>query len=74
MDKAYRVIIQVEGLGKNREVGEEIPRPMELASFETLEEARIFRNELMQHYSVKATGESAVLEQMTTMSDYLAGD
>jgi hypothetical protein len=61
-------------MSEAEEQWESVGEPLELARFETLEEAKIFQNELTQKYSAMATGESNLLGEMTSRKDFTAGN
>jgi hypothetical protein len=47
MKKSYKVFLLVQEMSEAEEQWESVGEPLELARFETLEEAKIFQNELI---------------------------
>ena len=73
-DKLYRAWLRIEEIEESEGYESKLVEQIELATFHTLEEALTYRYELSQKYSPKATGESEVLNQMTSPETFSAGD
>lgn len=70
----YRVWLAVEEVDGPGDFEPKLVEQVELAAFQTLEEALTYRYELSQKYSPKVTGESEVIGQMTSPETLTAGD
>ena len=74
MAKIYTVWLIIKEIDEGDEHRQNIGELVELATFPTLEEAQAFQTELEQKYSPLATGEAALLEQMSTPEEFTPGD
>ena len=72
--KYYRVWLSVEEVDETEGGQRRLVEQMELAAFHTLEEALTYRYELSQKYSPKVTGETEVINEMTSPESFSAGD
>lgn len=74
MKKHYRVWLTVEEVEGSGMHDPRLVEQIELAAFETIEEALTYRYELSQKCSPRITGEAEVIGQMTSPETYTAGD
>ncbi len=74
MSKTYSVWLQIEEMGEAKPHTENDWNRIELAVFQTLEEALMFKTEMEQRYSLLATGEIELLDQMSSPEQFTAGD
>ena len=74
MTKSYRIQLAIQTREEPSEPWKKAAEPVELARFETLEEATIFRTEVEQKYCAMATGEATLAEEMSSAQDFTAGD
>jgi hypothetical protein len=72
--KSYRVWIRIEEVDEGEGAEAKLVEQVEIAAFETIEEALTYRYELAQKHSPEATGESDVIGQMTSPDTLTAGD
>jgi hypothetical protein len=73
-EKLYRAWLRIEEIDESEGYESKLVEQVELATFHTIEEALTYRYELSQKYSPKATGESEVLDQVTSPETFTAGD
>ncbi len=74
MSKTYSVWLQIEEMGEAKPHTENDWNRIELAVFQTLEEALMFKTEMEQRYSPLATGEIELLDQMSSPEQFTAWD
>jgi hypothetical protein len=72
--KYYRIWLTVEEVEGCGAFDATLVEQIELAAFETIEEALTYRYQLSQKCSPRITGETEVIGQMTTPETYSAGD
>ncbi len=74
MNRTYKVWLIIEEIEEAKNRGEKVDKPLELAAFQSIEEAQIFCQELAQRFSARATGEVELLEEILTPDQFSAGD
>ncbi len=74
IESIHRVWCEIEKMEGTEGRREKVDKPVELASFHTLDEALAFRTQLQLEYSPLATGEKEVLDQMTSPKEFTPGD
>lgn len=70
----YRVWLKIEEVEESEHYEGKLVEQVEIAAFQTLEQALTYRYELSQKYSPTVTGELDVINQMTSPDTYTAGD
>ena len=73
-DKLYRAWLRIEEIDESEGYESKLVEQIELATFQTVEEALTYRYELSQNYSPKTSGESEGLNQMTSSEIFTARD
>jgi hypothetical protein len=71
--KIYRAWLRIEEVNHSETFESKLVEQVELATFQTIEEALRYRHELSQKYSPRATGEAEPLDQLTSPGTFKTG-